>query len=540
VIVLKSKQRKIPANGQEYPPRVTIRDVAEKAMVSPAAVSLTLSGRGRIAEETRQHILDTVAQMNYVLPKRKREPSDLRVFTVAAGSGSEYHPVRTVNIERQITFLNDEFDQRRQEGYDVSELAANIQVLSRGLPTLYDIEETWNRLENLALKPDYPYHEPSNWDGITAACSEKTRQPEASFSANQLYDRIHGGLLGRVIGCTLGRPLELLGDFEDIQQFLERGGAYPLDDYVPEILPHPSGYVNYEPDVHKYLRGHIRYAPRDDDLDYTVLNLTILERFGMDFTSETIAETWLHRLSYNSIYTAERMAYGNLVNQYGPPDSAVYRNPYREFIGAQIRADMFGYTAPGQPDLAAHRAWRDARVSHVKNGIYGEMFISAALAAAFVVKDVETVIRTGLGVIPQRSRMAAAITATMEQTRQSSNWQDVAAFITERFAEYDPTHVLPNVCLVVMALLWGQGDFERSITTAAMSGLDSDCNAATTGSIVGVLTGAEHLPEKWTGPINDQLESWLWGHSSVRISDLAQRTYTLARGSLNNVPHGSS
>lgn len=532
---MKGKQRKTPANGQEQ--RVTIRDVAEKAMVSPAAVSLTLSGRGRIADETRQHILDTVAQMNYVLPKRKREPSDIRVFTVAAGSGSEYHPARTMNIGRQITFLSDELDQRQQEGYDVSEVSASVQALSQPSSTPHEIEGVWNHLENLELRPDYLYQEPSKWEDITVTRVQQPHQFEARFSANQLYDRIYGGLLGRVIGCTLGRPLEFLGDFEDVQEFLERGGAYPLDDYVPEILPHPPAYAHYEPDVHKFLRGHIRYAPRDDDLDYTVLNLTVLEKFGMNFTSEQVAESWLNRLSYNSIYTAERMAYGNLVNQYGPPDSAVYRNPYREFIGAQIRADMFGYTAPGQPDLAAHRAWRDARVSHVKNGLYGEMFVSAAIATAFVVKDVEAVIRAGLDTIPPRCRMTAAIRETIEQTRQSQNWQDAAAFITERFADHDPTHVLPNVCLVVMALLWGQGDFERSITIAAMSGLDSDCNAATTGSIVGVLTGAAHLPEKWTGPINDQMESWLWGHSSVRISDLAQRTYTLACGSLNNARH---
>lgn len=530
-----AKKKQVRAEKQQLSelPRVTIREVAEKAGVSPAAVSLTLSGRGRIADDTRQHILETVAEMNYVLPKRKREPSDLRVFTVAAGSGSEYHPARTINIERQVTFLADELDQRQQEGYNVREVEASIRALSQGSPTTYDIEVGWNRLENLELRTDYPYHEPSNWPDIMAERAAVS-QFEVRFSANQLHDRIYGGLLGRAIGCTLGRPLELLGDFEDIQEFLERGDAYPLDNFVPEILPHPATYVHYEPEIQKYLRGHIAYAPRDDDLDYTVLNLTILERCGLNFTSEQVAETWLHRLSYNAIYTAERMAYGNLVNQYGPPDSAVYRNPYREFIGAQIRADMFGYTAPGKPELAAHRAWRDARISHVRNGIYGEMFVSAALASAFVVNDVEAIIRTGLDVIPQRSRMATAISDTMEQTRQSQNWQDVAAYITERFAEYDPTHVLPNVCLVVMALLWGKGDFERSITTAAMSGLDSDCNAATTGSIVGVMNGAARLPEKWTRPINDQMESWLWGHSSVPISDLAQRVYTLARGSLTN------
>ncbi len=532
-MLTKKKQLRAEKQNMSEVPRVTIREVAQRAGVSPAAVSLTLSGRGRIADDTRQHILETVAQMNYVLPKRKREPSDLRVFTVAAGSGSEYHPARTVNLERQVTFLADELDQRQQEGYDVSDVEAIIRALSQGSPTQYDIEVAWNKLENLELRPDYPYQEPSNWDGITAAQAEPGKI-EARFSANQLHDRIYGGLLGRAIGCTLGRPLELLGDFEDIQEFLERGDAYPLDNYVPEILPHPPGYVHYEPEIQKYFRGQIRYAPRDDDLDYTVLNLTILERCGLNFTSEQVAESWLHRLSYNAIYTAERMAYGNLVNQFGPPDSAVYRNPYREFIGAQIRADIFGYTAPGRPDFAAYCAFRDARISHVKNGIYGEMFVSAAIAAAFVVDNVDAVIRAGLEVIPQHSRMAVALRDTIEQTHQSENWQDAAAYVTERFAEYDPTHVLPNACLVVMALLWGKGDFEKTITTAAMSGLDCDCNAATTGSIVGVLNGASRLPEKWTHPINDQLESWLWGHSLVRISDLAQRIYTLARASLMN------
>jgi ADP-ribosylglycohydrolase/transcriptional regulator with XRE-family HTH domain len=536
-LLAKKKQIRSERQNNTELPRVTIRDVAEKAGVSPAAVSLTLSGRGRIAEETRQHILETVAEMNYVLPKRRRESSDLRVFRVEAGSGSEYHPARSVNVDLQVTFLNDELDQRQQEGYDVHDIEAGIRALRQGAPTVYDIEVSWSRLENLELKNDYWYREPSTWAGITAERGEASTF-DARFSANQLYDRIYGGLLGRAIGCTLGRPLELLGDFEDIQEFLERGDAYPLTDYVPEILPHPPSYANYDPEVQKYLRGHIRYAPRDDDLDYTVLNLTILERCGENFTSEEVAESWLQRLSYNAIYTAERMAYGNLVNQYGPPDSAVFRNPYREFIGAQIRADVFGYAAPGKPDVAAYAAWRDARISHVKNGIYGAMFISAAIAAAFSVSDVEAVIRAGLDVIPQNSRMAIAIRDTMDQTRRSQNWQDVAAYITERFADHDPIHVLPNVCLVVMALLWGEGDFERSITTVAMGGWDTDCNAATIGSILGVLNGAKRLPEKWTAPINNQMESWLWGHSLNSISDLAQRVYTLARRSLNASSNG--
>jgi ADP-ribosylglycohydrolase/transcriptional regulator with XRE-family HTH domain len=510
------------------PQRVTIRDVAEKAGVSPAAVSLTLSGRGRIAEDTRRHILAVVASMNYTPPRRKPNTADWRELTVHTGIGTEYHAMRIVDAERQIALLRDEYEQRRQEGYNTGEIEAAIEQLDAVRLTLNEIELLWSRLEYLEPVSDYPFVEPSTWDDIAAECPQSVTL-KAGFSAQTLYDRIYGGWLGRAAGCTLGRPLELVMNFEEIEEFLERGGAYPLDDYVPEILPHPQKYATFEPDIRQYLRGNIKWAPRDDDLDYTLLNLMVLEKHGEGFTSEQVAEAWLQYLAFNSTYTAERIAYANLVSQFGPPDTAIYRNPYREFIGAQIRADIFGYTSPGQPERAARLAWRDSRVSHVKNGLYGAMLVSAMIAAAFVLPDVESIVEAGLSVIPARSRMAIAVREIMEQTRNSSDWVDVAAYITERYADYDSVHVLPNACIVVLALLWGKGDFERSITVAAMCGMDTDCNAATVGSIVGVMRGAARLPEKWTAPLNDHLTSWVRGHADNRISDLAGRTLNVAR-----------
>lgn len=511
--------------------KVTIRDVAEKAGVSPAAVSLTLSGRGRIADETRRHILDTANALNYVLPKRKRGTVDWREYTVHRGVGSEYHARRVIDMDRQIALLRDELEQRRQEGYDVRLVEAAIAALDNERPTPTEVEQLWNRLENLEVAADYPFREVSTWEEIQA---ERPRRIDlkVSFSAHELFDRIYGGWLGRAIGCTLGRPLEIAANFEEIAEFLECGNAYPLDDYVPEILPHPPQYAQFEPDIRAYLRGNIRFAPRDDDLDYTVLNLSVLEKHGLDFTSEQVAQTWLQCLAFNSTYTAERVAYANLVSDFGPPDTAIYRNPYREFIGAQIRADIFGYTAPGQHEQAAWRAWRDARISHVKNGLYGAMMTSAMVAAAFALKDVESIVEAGLSVIPERSRMAVVVRETMEQARNCVDWTDVAAYITERFVDYDPVHVLPNACIVALALLWGKGDFERSITTAAMCGMDTDCNAATIGSITGIMNGAAHLPAKWTAPINDRLVSWVRGNSDLRLSELAERTLSIARNSI--------
>lgn len=513
--------------------KVTIRDVAEKAGVSPAAVSLTFSGRGRIADETRRHILAVAAALNYVPPRRKRGTIDLRELTIHSGVGADYHPKHEVAVNRQVALLRDELDQRRQEGFEVAGLEGEIEALPEQNPTMPELDSLWARFDSLPMRDSYPYEEVSSWEEI------QQRRPapialEASFSLAHLQDQIYGGWLGRAIGCTLGRPLEIGGTYEDIAAFLESGDAYPLDNYVPEILPHPAIYARLTPDIHHYFRGNVAFAPRDDDLDYTVLNLLLLEAYGPDFTSEQLAKLWLQMLTYNSTYTAERIAYTNLVNLYGPPDTAVYRNPYREFIGSQIRADVFGYTSPGMPELAAQRAWRDGRISHVKNGIYGEMMVSAMIAAAFVVDDVETIVDIGLSVIPERSRMAVLIRDTAEQVRRSSDWTDVVSYVTEQCADYDPVHVLPNACIVALALLWGKGDFERSITVAAMCGMDTDCNTATVGSITGVMNGASRLPGKWTEPINDRLESWVRGQCDNRLSELARRTLIVARQSLRS------
>ncbi len=120
---------------------------------------------------------------------------------------------------------------------------------------------------------------------------------------------------------------------------------------------------------------------RDDDIDYTIIGLSYFERFGPGFATDDVAGAWLRGLPYHLVYTAERAAYRNLVDGLRPPRSATFRNPYREWIGAQIRADAFGYVSPGWPEKAAEFAYRDAAVSHIKNGTYGEMWVAAMLGA---------------------------------------------------------------------------------------------------------------------------------------------------------------
>ena len=154
--------------------------------------------------------------------------------------------------------------------------------------------------------------------------------------------------------------------------------------------------------------------PCDDDTNYTIMGYKIIERYGKDFTAENVASMWLATQVKNAYCTAERVAYRNFVNGYLPPESAEYKNPYREWIGAQIRGDFFGYFNPCNPRMAAEMAHRDASISHIKNGIYGEMFVSAMIAAAFSTKNPEEVIRCGMAEIPSTSRLYEAIEKVLE------------------------------------------------------------------------------------------------------------------------------
>jgi ADP-ribosylglycohydrolase len=253
-----------------------------------------------------------------------------------------------------------------------------------------------------------------------------------------------------------------------------------------------------------------------------------LEKYGLNFTTMNVGETWLSLLPYMQVYTAERAAYRNLVDGLEPPETATYMNPYREWIGAQIRADIWGYVAPGNPDLAAELAYRDASLSHVKNGIYGEMFVSAMLSAAFVTDNIEEIISTGLSVIPRKCRLAEAINDVLRWSGQLGNWKDALNRIYGKYKSYHPVHTINNAAIVAMGLLYGEGDYERSITIAVMGGLDTDCNGATVGSIIGVMLGAKALPEKWIKPLNDTIESYVIGYNNSRISELAERTLKIA------------
>jgi ADP-ribosylglycohydrolase len=428
--------------------------------------------------------------------------------------------------------LSDELLQRRESGYDVDDLESAVQQATLDGSDAQR-ERLITELEQRPLRSDWTYEEPSDWSGIQAALGRGNspgNRPGNSVDISdaiegELRDRLTGAWLGRCAGCNLGKPVEGWSR-EKIRRYLDAANAYPINDYLPQLDPFPDGLtLNWcWPET---TRGNIRFMARDDDTDYTILGLHVLEEHGFEFGPEHVAEEWQDHLPFTQTYTAERAAYRNLVQGHRPPETATVRNPYREWIGAQIRGDMWGYVSPGDPAEAARLAFGDASLSHTQNGIYGEMWASVLIACCFAIQDLKTAIETSLAFIPERSRLAEAIRHVLELHAAGRSWTETRDEIETHYGHYSFVHTINNSALVTAALLWGEGDFSRTIGLAVEGGWDTDCTGATTGSIFGATFGAQALPPHWVDPLSDRIRSAIAGFDNSRISDLVDRTEAL-------------
>jgi ADP-ribosylglycohydrolase len=418
----------------------------------------------------------------------------------------------------------DELAQRRESGYAVAPTLADSVARAVERSDHDELARLLGELEAAPKRDDWEFEEPDAIEAILGdvpAASEPSPPLEVA-----LDDRIHGAWLGRCIGCILGKPLEGVPRSRFVP-YLERVGAYPLVDYVPAD-EEAAGALGLTPSWPQTTRGRIEGAARDDDLDYTILGLHILETYGFGFTTDDVAREWLLRLPFMQIYTAERAAYRNLILGIAPPDTATERNPYREWIGAQIRADVFGYVCAGDPERAARLAYRDATLSHVGNGVYGAMWAAALVASAFGARDTRQALDAASSVVPRRSRLADALRQVDALHAAGLDWEQAIEEIERTYASMSFVHTINNAAVVAAALLWGEGDFSRSIALAVQGGWDTDCNGATVGSVCGALVGAAAIPEHWRAPIGDRVQSALFGFGESRISVLAERTTRLA------------
>jgi ADP-ribosylglycohydrolase len=433
--------------------------------------------------------------------------------------------------EGLLKYATEEMKQLAEEGCDTWELERKVELLSNeeGPGALKKAGALCEALAHLSPSADFPYEEPSDLEGIRARRPEGPRHLAVRLSDDELDARTHGAWLGRAAGCMLGKPVEGW-QREKIADLMEVCGLEELTDYFPEPPENNRG-IELADWTRPVLRGNIERAMRDDDTDYTIIGLRILEDHGREFTPRQVAEFWLHHMPYACTYTAERVAYRNFVNDIWPPDSALHRNPYREWIGAQIRADAFGYACPGRPEEAAGLAFKDACISHVKNGIYGEMWAAALVAAAFVADEPARALRLSLSEVPAECRLAEALGKVLAWHEDGIGAEEATDNVLEEFGSYHGVHTINNAAIVAMALLWGEKDFTRTVTLSVRAGLDTDCNGATAGSVLGAMIGRGAIPEHWTAPLNDRLDTFVVGESDLTLSGLAARTRKVQQAS---------
>ena len=380
-------------------------------------------------------------------------------------------------------------------------------------------------ISNAETVEGYKYNEPSELNAIKVLRKEYNIPSKTDIA--DLESKIQGAWMGRICGCMLGKTVEGIHTDEFIP-FLKETNNYPMHRYIykTDLTDEICEKYNFAFKNRCYA-DDIDGMPVDDDTNYVVLAQVIVDKYGRDFTPYDVSRAWLDFQPKNAYCTAERVAYCNFVKGYEPPESAVYKNPFREWIGAQIRGDYFGYINPGNPEKAAEMAWRDASISHVKNGIYGEMFVSAMIAVAAVTDNIEDIIKGGLAQIPHTSRLYEEITSVLEDYKKGVSQKQAFETIHKKYDEYTGhgwCHTISNAMIVAAALLYGKGDYGKSICMAVETGFDTDCNGATVGSVLGMANGIDSIPEYWKKPINDTLHTSIFGVGTVKISDMAKKT----------------
>lgn len=422
-----------------------------------------------------------------------------------------------------------EYNQCIEEGLDVEKhkaLFESVASLPNGELKTRKSDEVFKLVINADVNADYKYNEPNNLEDIKKlrkAYDFKTIMPDRAT----LRKKLLGAWTGRACGCLLGKPIECIRSNELIP-LLKETGNYPMHRYIlksditDEVCSHYKFFLK-----NKEYADTVDGMPVDDDTNYVVLAQKIVEDYGRNFKSEDVATAWMKYQSVFSYFTAERIAFVNFINCIEPPASAFYKNVCREWIGAQIRGDYFGYINPGDPETAAEMAYNDARISHVKNGVYGEMFVSAMIACAAVSESIDDIIMGGLAQIPATSRLYEAVMKIYNDYKNGLTPEDCYDYIHSAYDEYTDhgwCHVISNAMTVVAGLLYGEGDFGKSICTAVGMAFDTDCNGATVGSILGMRGGIDCISDCWKKPINNKIHTSIFGVGTVDIEKAVDKT----------------
>lgn len=425
---------------------------------------------------------------------------------------------------------------RAERGYQVDGFRERVAAASDSYDALAAIHR---ELDAAPRRADWPYVEPEELAEIEAACPDLPADPLRPVDLDDAGRRAEAGFLGSVCGCVLGKPVEVRTTMAKLRAAAEAAAEWPIRDYLSEAMLDALG------DRHRSwteaTRGRIRFVARDDDINYTVLGMLILEQHGVDFTRADVMQMWLANLPLAYTFGPERMLLTRtsalaiaarlrrgrgLAGIGDDPEPALadlvaHWNPGDELCGAQIRADAYGYACAGRPHLAATLAWRDAGWTHRATGVYATMFTAAAIAAAFVIDDPLELCRLALRCVPRNSRFRERIGDCLEQVALASDWQDGYRRIHDRYGCYGHCRIYQETGTLINTLHFA-GSVEEGICMQVSQGNDTDSYGATAGSLLGVLHGRP--PEqRWLRPFNDEIRTTVAGLYESSLTRVAKR-----------------
>lgn len=287
-------------------------------------------------------------------------------------------------------------------------------------------------------------------------------------------DKVLACWTGKNIGGTLGAPFEGKQEINNI------------DFYVQNLMGKP------EP---------------NDDLDLQLIWLEAIKECGItNITAPLLGEYWLGNINgpWNEYGIAKMNMRAGLI----PPLSGSCNNDEWKYSnGAWIRSEIWACCFPGNPDLAIKYAYMDACVDHCGEGIYAEMFTTALESAAFVVNDINKLIEIGLSKIPEDSRITRSVNIAVDGYQKGKDWLATREALVEDSSDLGWFQAPANIGFAVLGLLYGEGDFGKSICRAVNCGDDTDCTAATVGSILGIIGGHKSIPKKWLEPIGESIQN---------------------------------
>ncbi len=339
------------------------------------------------------------------------------------------------------------------------------------------------------------------------------------LSKEVLQDKIKGGWAGQTIGVVYGAPVE----------FKYQGSMI----HESHIIPWDEHYVKYWWDKKPGLF---------DDI-YTDLNFVdAFEKHGLNASSDSIAKHWSNT-AYHLAHANQASRY-NILNGIMPPASGHWKNnPHADDLDFQIEADFIGLMSPGMVNEATKIADRVGHVMNSGDGWYGGVFVSALYSLAFVSNDPVYIVEQASKTIPEGTKFRDCIADVIKWHKQYPNDWKQTWFETQKKWNNDagcPKGVFLgfnidakiNSAYVAIGLLYGEGDFSKSVDIAARCGQDADCNPGTVGGVLGVMVGYKNIPAFWLKPLQE-IEKDNFEGTQVSLAKAYDLSFKHALGIIN-------